>query len=70
MGQRLSAVLVNRLSGLPGYEQTVDILEADIQRVFSERERETLDAESNTVEVPLAIENSAHPAQTLGRASE
>jgi hypothetical protein len=45
MGQRLSTVLVERLSGLPNYEQVADVLMADIQRVFQERER-TLTVES------------------------
>jgi hypothetical protein len=38
-------VLVERLSGLPNYEQVADVLMADIQRVFQERER-TLTVES------------------------
>jgi hypothetical protein len=45
MGQRLSTVLVERLSGLPNYEQVADVPMSDIQRVFQERER-TLTVES------------------------
>jgi len=39
MGQRLSSVLVERLSGLPNFEALADALMADINRVFAERQR-------------------------------
>jgi hypothetical protein len=44
MGQRLSAVLVERLSGLPGYEQLADTLLSDMQKVFSERATLTVES--------------------------
>ena len=49
MGQRLSSVLVERLSGLPNFEALADALMADINRVFAERQR-TLTVESTEPE--------------------
>jgi hypothetical protein len=47
VGQRLCDALVSRLSGLDGYEQLVDVVEADFTRIIREaKDGVTIDAES------------------------
>ena len=70
VSRRIAQALVARLGSCPEYARAVDLVCEDIATIMADAKNGifTIDAESQEVQVP-AIENTSHPAQTLGRAS-